>query len=262
MNSILSTLTQNTLSLGKDIDQYSVKSVVVGIRYTGILLSDGSVGVAYTLLDKKTEKDSHAKYLSKKYLHERSLEEILEFSDSNLSVFRSIAVAGLNAYSQANLPNINEHSKGVTELFQSNSSITVGMIGNIHPVKSILLKKGCKLKILDNSSSPTETTQIKPVDDVQSLKDVEHIIVSGSALVFDTFSNIIELLSHLEGEKILLGPSAQILPDIAFSMGFTYLGSSKITNGESVLTSIMEGGGYRAFKEYTKKYSFQASLAE
>jgi uncharacterized protein (DUF4213/DUF364 family) len=259
MNSALANIAENSIALGKSIDDYQVKKVVVGIRYTGLLLSNGSTGVAYTLLDKRTEKESHNEYLSTKYLYEKSLSELIEFCNSKLGVFRSIGVAALNAYSQANLPLTSGDYKDVTELFHSNLSATVGMIGNIHPISKFLVKRGFKLKILDDSFSPKQTSQIIPVYSVEELTDVQHLIVSGSALVFNTFSQIIDLLPLIQGEKVLIGPSAQILPEIAFNTGFTFIGSSKIRDSRLTLSSIMEGGGYRAFKLHTDKYSFRAS---
>jgi uncharacterized protein (DUF4213/DUF364 family) len=259
MNSALTNIVQDSLTLGKPIEDFQVKTVIVGIRYTGLLLSDGSVGVAYTLLDKKAEKESHREYLAKKYLYEKSLGELIELCDSKLSVFRSIGVAAMNAYSQANLPQIKRFHIDVTELFHTELPTTVGMIGNIHPISNFLVKRGFTLKILDNSFSPRKTSQIIPVTKVEDLTEVQNLIISGSAMVFDTFSNIINILPHIQGEKVLIGPSAQILPEIAFNTGFTFIGSSKITNSKLVLRSIMEGGGYRAFKQHTKKYSFQAS---
>ena len=194
MNSALTNIAQNSLSLGRSIDDYQVKTVVVGIRYTGLLLSNGSMGVAYSLLDKKTERESYFEYLNAKFLYEKSLQELVEFCKSKLSVFRSIGVAALNAYSQANLPSTKGNNIDVMELFPSDPSVTVGMIGNIHPISNFLVKKGFSLKILDNSFSPRQTSQIISVKTVEELSDTQHLIVSGSALVFDTFSIIIEIL--------------------------------------------------------------------
>ena len=262
MNSALSNIAHDSLALGKSIDNFQVKTVVVGIRYTGLLLTNGSMGVAYSLLDKKTEKESHLEYLNAKYLYEKSLRELVELCKSKLSVFRSIGVAALNAYSQANLPSTKGNNIDVEELFHSDPSVTVGMIGNIHPISNFLVKKGFSLKILDNSVSPKQTSQIISVKTVEELSDTHHLIVSGSALVFDTFSNIIEILPKIQGEKVLIGPSAQILPEIAFNTGFTFIGSSKVRDSRLTLSSIMEGGGYRAFKLHTEKYSFRASVVE
>jgi uncharacterized protein (DUF4213/DUF364 family) len=262
MNSALLKLAHDSLALGDSIDHYQVKTIVVGIRYTGLLLTDGSMGVAYSLLDKETEKESHQEYLNVKYLHEKSLEELVEYCKSRLSIFRSIGVAALNAYSQANLPSTKGNNIDVEELFHSDPSVPVGMIGNINPISNFLLKRGFSLKILDNSVSTKETSQIIPVKKVEELSDTQHLIVSGSALVFDTFSDIIEILPKIKGKKVLIGPSAQILPEIAFNTGFTFIGSSKILDSRLTLSSIMEGGGYRAFKLHAEKYSFQASVVE
>jgi len=259
MSSALTKLAQDSLALGKPVDNYQVKTVVVGIRYTCLLLSDGSVGVAYTFFDKNAEKESHLEYLSTKYLYEKPLSELIEFCSSKLGIFRSVGVAALNAYSQASLQLTKGDYRDVTELFHSQHSTTVGMIGNIHPISNFLVKKGFTLKILDKSFSPEQTSQIIPVSKVDELTDVQHLIVSGSALVFDTFSHIIDILPLIRGEKILIGPSAQILPEVAFNTGFTFIGSSKIRDSRLTLSSIMEGGGYRAFKIHTEKYSFQAS---
>jgi hypothetical protein len=190
------------------------------------------------------------------------LAELIECCDSKLSVFRSIGVAALNAYSQANLPSTKGINIDVEELFHSDPSVTVGMIGNIHPISNFLVKKGFSLKILDNSISPRQTSQIISVKTVEELSDTQHLIVSGSALVFDTFSNIIKILPEIQGEKVLIGPSAQILPEVAFNTGFTFIGSSKVRDSRLTLSSIMEGGGYRAFKLHTEKYSFRASVVE
>ncbi len=262
MNSALTNIAHDTLALGKSIDNLQVKTVVVGIRYTGLLLTNGSMGVAYTLLDKKTEKESHLEYLNTKYLYEKSLRELVEFCASKLGVFRSIGVAALNAYSQANISLTRGNNIDVKDLFYSDPSETVGMIGNIHPISNFLIKKGFTLKILDDSFSPKKSSQIIPVKAVEELSDMHHLIVSGSALVFDTFSNIIDLLPNIKGQKILIGPSAQILPEVAFNTGFTFIGSSKVRDSRLTLSSIMEGGGYRAFKLHTEKYSFRACVVE
>ena len=262
MNSVLTNITRDTLALCKSNADYQVKTVVVGIRYTAVLLVNGSMGVSYTLLDKKAEKESHSKYLTMKYLYEKSLQELTNFCSSNLSIFRSIGVAALNAYSQANISSIEETNMDVSELFHSDPSVTVGMVGNIHPISNFLAKNGFRIKILDDSFSKKKTSRITPVREVEDLTEVHHLIVSGSALVFDTFSNIVDILSGIQGEKILIGPSAQILPQIAFNMGFTFLGSSKIRNSQLTLRAILEGGGYRAFKHYTEKYSFRAPKVE
>ena len=216
------------------------------------------MGISYTLLDSNTEKDDQIRYLGNKILSEKSLRDLIYYCSSKLGIDRTVGLAALNAYSQANILLDTQIGKDVKDLFLSNPLKTVGMIGNIRPISNFLIKKGFNVKILDNSFSPARTSQLVPITTLEDLFDVHHLIVSGSALVFDTFSNIIEIVKEIQGEKILLGPSAQIIPKIAFNMGFSFIGSSKVRDTRLTLSAIKEGGGYRDFKHHTEKYSFQA----
>ncbi len=255
MSSFLSQLAHDSLSLEKSVSEFNIESVIIGIRYTSVLLSSGSCGVAYTLTDQSAEKNRHNKYLSEKFLFEKSLEYLVEFCASKYSIFRSIGVAALNAFSQANLPSLRTENLDILDIFEEKSG-NISMIGNIQPVTRFLSQKGYQIKILDRYSPPRQQAQITTVEEISDLQNADHLIVSGSALVFETFDLVRDLLLTIPGEKVLLGPSAQILPAIAFKHGFTFLGSSEIINTKSVMSIIMEGGGYRAFKEFTQKYSF------
>ena len=161
----------------------------------------------------------------------------------------------MNAFSQANLPSLRTENLDILDIFEEKSG-NISMIGNIQPVTRFLSQKGYQIKILDRYAPPRQQAQITTAEEISDLKNADHLIVSGSALVFETFDLIRDLLLTIPREKVLLGPSAQILPNIAFKHGFTFLGSSKIINTNSTMRVIMEGGGYRAFKAFTKKYSF------
>ncbi len=256
MNSFLSQIAHDSLSLMTTNSDLRVESVVIGIRYTCVILSDGSCGVAYTLIDQLTEKLSHNKYLSEKFLYEKDLVHLINYCNSKYSIFRSVGVATLNALSQVYLPSLGRKPKNILALFQ-NDSTNIGMIGDIQPISRPLAQHGHHIKILDNFAPKIQNSQITAVEGISALKNSDHIIVSGSALVYETFDQVRDLLISIQGEKILLGPSAQLLPDVAFKHGFTFLGSSKIIDTESTMRVITEGGGYRAFKTFTKKYAFQ-----
>ena len=75
MSSFLSQIAHDSLSLEKSVSEFNIESVVIGIRYTSVLLSNGSCGVAYTLTDQSAEKNRHNKYLSEKFLFEKGLDE-------------------------------------------------------------------------------------------------------------------------------------------------------------------------------------------
>ncbi|MHA2093937.1 MAG: Rossmann-like domain-containing protein [Candidatus Hodarchaeales archaeon] len=245
----------NSFLSPKSVSGLNIESVIIGIRYTCVLLSSGSCGVAYTLNNQKDEKERNKKYLADKYLHDKDLEFLVKYCASKYSIFRSVGVAALNAFSQTNLPSKEMRYHNLSSLFPE-SSETIGMIGNIQPVSRSLIQKGHQVKILDRFVPPLLHPQITVVEAISDLKNLDHIIVSGSAMIFETFDQVRDLLLTIPGEKVLLGPSAQILPQIAFKHGFTFLGSSKIEDTASTIRVIMEGGGYQAFKAFTTKYSF------
>ncbi len=257
MTSFLFQIAQDSLSSKNVKTDLKIETVIVGVRYTCVLLSNGSCGVAYTLVENEGMKESHHKYLTEKYLHRKDIIELIEYCDSEFSIFRSIGIATLNAFSQANLKVESEEDIGITDILPEKAS-NVGMIGDIQPITRILVQKGYKVHILDKYPSSGKNPNIVNVNNISDLKNSTHLIVSGSAFVFNNFDYVRDLLSTVPGEKVLLGPTAQILPKIAFKHGFTYIGSSKIIDPSSTIRVIMEAGGYRAFKEFTKKYSFRA----
>jgi uncharacterized protein (DUF4213/DUF364 family) len=250
-------ITFDTLRYGKDVSNFNVESVVVGIRYTGVQLSNGSLGVAYTLLDNSNKKLAHNQYLKEQFLSKKDLNALIDNCTSSISIFRSIGVAALNAYSQTNFPFIQNMEKSILDILTENPSIKIGMIGNIYPMMKSIMKKGISLKILDKYDPPQKSQLITPVTRIKDLTDITHLVVSGSAIVFPTFGQILDHLKTIPGEKVFLGPTAQILPQVAFKYGFTIIGSSKINEAKETIHTIMEGGGYRAFKQYTEKYSYK-----
>ena len=256
MNSFLSKIAHDSLSILKPRSKLKIESVVIGIRYTYVLLSSGSCGIAYTLTDHLVEKETHKQYLSEKYFYKKDLEYLIDYCTSKYSIFRSVGLATLNALSQAFLPLKDTTHQDISALFP-NKSESIGMIGDIQPVRKSLAQKGHRVKILDRFAPPLQHSRITTVEGISDLENVDHLIVSGSALVFDTFDQVRNLLSTISGEKVLLGPSAQILPEVAFKHGFTFIGSSRIMDASSTKRIIMEGGGYRAFKAFTKKYAYQ-----
>ena len=52
MNSLYSNFIKDSLSQEIPLNEYFVSDIVVGIRYTGVLLSNGILGLAYTLIDR------------------------------------------------------------------------------------------------------------------------------------------------------------------------------------------------------------------
>ncbi len=252
----LEQLSQRTLELIHPSEKLIIQKVVIGLLYTGIQLVNGTVGVSYTLTDRHADINAYHQLLQKGFLSEKTLPELIKYCSSEYAILRTIGVAALNTYSQAHIDYTTASNQDVSELLDLAPDCIVGMVGNIHPLTRHLSEKNVSMRILDKFTPTPATRNITPASKVSDLGNVDHIVISGSALVFNTFDDIIGLLSQISGNKILVGPSAQILPEMAFQMGFSAIGSSRIINVEETLRILQEGGGYRFFKKYTKKYSF------
>jgi uncharacterized protein (DUF4213/DUF364 family) len=259
MDSLYSSFLEDFFSQEIQFDEYSVSDIVIGMRYTGVLLSNGILGLSYTLYEREQAKETQDRYLKEKFLSNKSLLQLVSFCSSEFSIFRSLGFAALNAFSQSNLPLKSIIKSDIKDLFLTKSPSVVGMIGNIHPITQFLTKKDFKIRVLDKFSSPSPSSHITPVTNIDDLLNVDHLIVSGSALVFDNFPQILSLIPTISGERIFIGPSAQILPQIAFKYGFTFLASSKVTDIKSTLLTLKEGGSYRSFKAYLQKYCFRST---
>lgn len=252
----LAEIAQRTIELIRPSTKVAIKKVVIGLLYTGIQLENGTVGVSYTLTDRKHDLNAYHQLLQNGFLSERSLTELIDYCSSQYAILRTIGVAALNSLSQAHIDYATATDQDVSELLELTSDSLVGMVGNIHPIKRYLSKKNISLRILDEYNPVSPVKNIIPASKVSDLRDVDHILISGSALVFDSLNEIIKLLPQISGYKVLVGPSAQVLPEVAFQLGFSLVGSSRIINAEKTLRALQQGGGYRFFKKYTEKYSF------
>ena len=111
-------------------------------------------------------------------------------------MFRSIGVAAFNAFCQAYIDFSGISSQNILEILKPTPNMVVGMVGNIHPISRYLAKKGISMMILDKFMPPTCINSITQVNEVSDLEVVDNILVSGSALLFDNFDEIIHLLSR------------------------------------------------------------------
>ena len=256
MSSKLVEIAQRTTELTQPSRSLHVKNVVLGLLYSAVQLENGTVGVSYTLTDRRSDLNAYHQLLQRGFISEKSLEELIDFCSSKYAILRTIGVAALNSLSQAHIDFTAATDQDVSELLNLTSGSLVGMVGNIHPITRYLSKKNISLRILDEFNPVTRIKNIIPASKVSDLGGVDHILISGSALVFDSIDEIIKLLHQISGQKILVGPSAQVLPEVAFQLGFSLVGSSRIINTEKTFRVLQQGGGYRFFKKYAKKYTF------
>ncbi|MFX0085739.1 MAG: Rossmann-like domain-containing protein [Candidatus Hodarchaeota archaeon] len=252
-------LSKQVLKMLKAIGQVEnliIKQMVIGVRYSCIQLKNGTTGVSFTYTNPSLDNIGFYQILKDGLLSDKPLYELIEFCSSKYGILRTVGVTALNTFCQANIDFSSAINQDVREILQVSEGDIIGMIGNIKPLSNYLSKKGIQMKILDAFAPTLSSQYIIPVRNISELESVDHLLVSGSALVFDNFDEIIDLKSKIGGKTILVGPSAQILPEIAFELGFSAIGSSRIINPDLTFKVIQQGGGYAIYRQYVKKYTF------
>lgn len=246
---------QGTESISNSEDLI-IGRVVLGVRYSGIKLRNGITGVSFTYTNPKVDHEAHHQLLQDGFLSDKTLVELIDYCSSKYGILRTIGVTALNTYSQAHIDYSSATNQDIGPILKAKKGDLVGMVGNVKPLSRYLSKKSISMRILDEFAPPRPSHHITSINSVSELEGVDHLLVSGSALVFDNFDDIIGLLPQIKGKKILVGPSAQIIPEYAFELGFSAVGSSQIINPDQTLKVIQEGGGYFFYRNYSRKYAF------
>lgn len=259
MNTTLYSLAQKTLKLVedtfKDIEM-EISDLTLGLFYSGLKTKANVMGIGYTLLDEPISKKKLVISLKNDLLSQKTLKELAHFSEVDLGIFRTIKLIAINALSQSILDLSNAGRKDILEYCDFQKDEKVGMVGNIHPISKTLREIVDEIYILDKFDPPKSETHVYSLEKLSDLPKVDHLFISGSALVFDDFDEILTQLKGISGERVLVGPSAQILPEIAFELGFSLIGSSRVIYPDHITHVIKQGGTYKNFKKFTQKYTF------
>ncbi len=259
MNKTLVLIAEKTIKLVNDSDlmnEHEPEDIVIGLFYSAIKTRKNVMGLSYTLFDVLTSKKRFQTSLEGNLLINKSLRELTHYVEGDLGIFRTIGLAAINTLAQSTLDLSNSVNKNILEICDVQKHDKVAMIGNIRPISKELKTRTNQIYILDNYDSYNNSKDIYQILRIEDLPDVQHMFVSGSALVFDNIDEIIFRLKKVEGEKVLIGPSAQINPSIAFNLGFTIVASSIAISPSSILNAIKQGGTYHYFKKYMQKYVF------
>ncbi len=239
----------------------NLREIIVGLTFCAVRTTDDIVGLSFTMTDPRRP-PIRGKYP----LVERSWQELMNFFLSDRPTERSLGLATINALSQTFL-----REKITTEVVNDGSEwlpnpagLRIGMVGAIHPLIRQIIAKNGKILLRDatvfqrgHHQLPKEGVTLVP--SVEKLKNVDHLLVTGSAIVHKGFEEILTIFPTIRGERVLIGPSAQILPHAAFKDGFTILASSRVEQVERTMQTVREGAGYHLFQKYCRKYVIRYS---
>lgn len=230
--------------IGELISKVKVKDVRIGLAYTGVILSTGRAGVAYTPIHELSEYPVLAD--AGKIAGRPALNFMNKAESLNL-VEAAVGVATINALSQAAFEAKPEKYAfsdiDVLDLIQPKDEVvTVGYFGPLIPK---ILRKTRDLYVLEKRRIRDKRVRIIPPRDASTvLPSSDVLLISGSTLVNKTINQILKLRGDAR-EVVLLGPTASMVPQPLFKKGVTAVMGVKIIDAEKMLRVVSESGGTR-----------------
>lgn len=239
--------------------------VRIGIFYTGVKLSTGHGGVAYTPRGEAVEATCcprmHGMGPKAGELVNMPLEDALGLSEGDNPLLRAVGIAAVNAASQAILfggerPNYHVVlGADALDVMEVGPGDTVVMVGAFPPYVRRLKNSVGRLHVFDENSSALQelglpTSPETPLEG--ALAEASVAIITGSAFVNRTIDGI---LQASRAKKVaVVGPTASMLPEPLFKRGVSVLGGVRIDDSDMMLRIISEAGGSRALKTCATKY--------
>ena len=229
----------------KELKEGVVTDVRIGIGYTGVLLEDGSLGLAYTLRD---ELPPTCSVMDKAGMFSGlSAYELAELWFYPGVASSAIGLATLNAVVNKNIKN--NINGDITSIFDF-SGKNIGMIGRFDPIIKNIKPLAKSLYILEKrpflDSYPSWAARdILPKCDV--------VIITATTLINKTFLDIITWSNN--AFKILLGPSSNFSPQVFEKVDI--ISGVKPIDKNKIIEIISQGGGTRQVLKYAEKVSIK-----
>ncbi|PUA34225.1 MAG: hypothetical protein B9J98_01140 [Candidatus Terraquivivens tikiterensis] len=241
-------------SLSNTLRDERLEDVRVGIFYTGVKLSSGHAGVAYTMVRGLTEAACCPKVPMAGELSGMSAAKAIELAEEEDTILSAVGIATINAASQSLIFGQMGCRYNVLVGYDALDAVSIKpsdsvvMVGAFPPYVRRLVQNVKNLTVFDDNKSalkelglPTEP----PVSLERSLKDATVTIITGSAFVNKTIERLLELSGNAR-EVLVVGPTASMIPDPLFKRGVTVVGGIRITDVERMLRVVSEAGGTRA----------------
>jgi len=271
---MVAVITETTEIIGKKypdlLQQGWVDDLVIGVFFTGVKLSSGHAGVAFTPIGEIPEAvccpTTSARMPQAGKLEKKPLSEILPYSlDANV-LKSAIGISALNALSQSILESGRGKEYQVVkdtdgfDLLGIRADETVSLIGAFGPYIRRLKMMGNPFFIIEKNPQtlrPEEMKYFKPQSELAiTLKRSDAIIITGTAIVNHTIDSILSSID--KGKRMaIIGPTASMIPDAFFERGVQVMAGIRILEPERMIKILKQGGsGYHLLQECSEKIAF------
>ncbi len=247
-----------------------VDDLVIGIFFTGVKLSTGHAGVAFTPAGEIPEAvccpTTAARMPQAGHLEGNSASEIMEYVLEANVLKSAIGVATVNAVSQAVFEGpagsryaMVEDTDGF-DLLDIRPGETVSLVGAFGPYIRRLREMGNRFFIVEKHPEtlrPDEMDLFVPEARLASAFDTsDAIIMTGTAIVNHTID---EVLAHInKGQRAaIIGPTASMLPDAFFARGVHVMAGVRVIDPGLMIKILKQGGSaYHLLHGCSEKIAF------
>ncbi len=252
------------------VEKIRVDDLVIGIFFTGVKLSTGQAGVAFTPHGEIPEAvccpTSAARMPEAGNIENKSLSEILNDSLDPNVLKSAIGIAALNALSQL----IVESEQGIRfpvtkdtdgfDILEIQPTETVSLVGAFGPYIRRLKMMGNPFFIVERSMQtlrPDEMRYYKPESEMSfALKKSNVVIVTGTAIVNHSIDTILSVVGNSKRTAII-GPTASMIPDAFFERSVNVIAGIRIVEPDLMIKILKQGGSaYHLLKQCSEKIAF------
>lgn len=230
-------------SIEAKLAKLTVEKVTIGLRYTCVVLSDGSCGLAATL----DEGQCCNKFNWSGPLAGRPALELARGLATADPIASSIGLATVNAVFSEDAP-LQEIEP--IELLKIDKDDVVGMIGNIAPLARHITERAKELLIFERNPSQQSENVLPDWAVEWELPRCDAVFITGTAFINKTIDHLLDLCT---GRVAIIGPSTPLWPELLGDISLKRivgLFGVRVCDPELVCQIVSEGGGTHALLKH------------
>jgi len=247
-----------------------VDDLVIGIFFTGIKLSTGHAGAAFTPIGEIPEAvccpTTAARMPQAGDLEGKPVSEILKYALDTNVLKSAIGVAAANAISQLIIESESENEYQIVrdrdgfDLLEIEPGETVSLIGAFGPYIRRLKMMGNPFFIVEKNPQTLRLDEMKyfksQTEMATALKESDVVIITGTAIVNHTIDHILSYISDRQRTAII-GPTASMIPDTFFKRGVNVMAGVRMLNPDGMIKILKQGGSaYHLLRGCAEKIAF------
>lgn len=252
------------------LDEIKIEDLVIGIFFTGVKISTGHGGCAFTPVGEIPEAvccpTSAARMPQAGALEGKTVSEILEYAIDPNVLKSAIGIATLNALTQLIIDFEQESDYEVVkgedgiELLKIEPYETVTLVGAFGPYIRRLKTMGNPFFIIEKRPQALRPDEIKyfksESEMISAIEKSKVLIITGTSIVNHTIDSILSMIKN-GIRTAIIGPTASMIPDAFFRRGVNIMAGIRITHSNEMIKILKQGGSaYHLLKECSKKIAF------